>query len=68
MRWWQRVLLLALTVYAMLWSVVLLPPVEEPGRDIVLYVFGYFFGVVLMFSGLIGEEDRAMRKKLSSQP
>jgi tRNA A-37 threonylcarbamoyl transferase component Bud32 len=56
---WKRMLLLVPALYVII--------VLSEAMDIFeLYLCGYCFGVLLMFSGLAGEAGRALRKKLSS--
>jgi uncharacterized membrane protein len=65
---WQRLLLLVPGLLVMVVSeAILFFSSEAWSRSIWLYVLGLVYGIALMYFGLVGEEDRGIRKKLRSK-
>ncbi len=64
--WSRRLLWLVPGLLVMAVSEAMLSTVSGPWRSPEPYLFGYFFGIFLMGSGLAGEAGRALRKKLGA--
>ena len=65
---WKRLLLAVPLLLLVVGSeAILRSTAEDSWRTVWPYVLGFFAGAVATFSGLAGEADRAMRKKLGSK-